>query len=219
MRPGRRRFEPGGERRQTVLRFLLRPRGDSVADRTRIKHSPARVDLNQRRFASHVPTDAASEGLPLSSASMAPTGRRHGDRQPNRRGVALDTSRRVGVCGQTVGGARQCAALKIVENGTLGTFRSTSMNASTAKRSSAPRANKGILETTGLLSGLWYYAVPGHRLRRGQMVRRTLLGEPVLIGRDNELRVFAIHDICPHRGIPLSHGRYDGNEVECCYHG
>lgn len=51
------------------------------------------------------------------------------------------------------------------------------------------------------------------------MVRRSLLGEPVLLGRDNELRVFAIHDICPHRGIPLSYGRYDGIEVECCYHG
>ncbi len=93
------------------------------------------------------------------------------------------------------------------------------MNASTAKRSIAPGAEKGILDTTGLLSGLWYYAVPGHRLRRGRMLHRTLLGKPVLIGRDNKGRVFAIHDICPHRGIPLSYGRYDGNEVECCYHG
>ncbi len=88
-----------------------------------------------------------------------------------------------------------------------------------AGQPSQSRAKGGPLETSGLLRGLWYYALPGHRVRRGQMVHRTLLGEPVLIGRDKESRVFAIHDICPHRGIPLSDGRYDGDEIECCYHG
>jgi phenylpropionate dioxygenase-like ring-hydroxylating dioxygenase large terminal subunit len=28
-----------------------------------------------------------------------------------------------------------------------------------------------------------------------------------------------MRDICPHRGIPLSHGTFDGKEIECCYHG
>jgi len=31
--------------------------------------------------------------------------------------------------------------------------------------------------------------------------------------------VFAMRDSCPHRGIPLSYGRLDGEVVECCYHG
>lgn len=88
-----------------------------------------------------------------------------------------------------------------------------------AGQSPQGRAESGPFETPGLLRGLWYYAVPGHRVRRGQTMHRTLLGEPVLIGRDKESRVFAIRDICPHRGIPLSDGRYDGHEVECCYHG
>ena len=46
-----------------------------------------------------------------------------------------------------------------------------------------------------------------------------MLGEPVLLGRDRDGAVFALRDICPHRGMPLSAGRFDGREVECCYHG
>jgi phenylpropionate dioxygenase-like ring-hydroxylating dioxygenase large terminal subunit len=69
------------------------------------------------------------------------------------------------------------------------------------------------------LREMWYYALPGRRLARGRTVAKTLLGEPLLLGRAADGTVFALRDICPHRGIPLSQGRFDGNEVECCYHG
>jgi phenylpropionate dioxygenase-like ring-hydroxylating dioxygenase large terminal subunit len=46
-----------------------------------------------------------------------------------------------------------------------------------------------------------------------------MLGEPILLGRDGAGEVFALRDICPHRGMPLSAGSFDGNEIECCYHG
>ncbi len=69
------------------------------------------------------------------------------------------------------------------------------------------------------LREVWYYALPGHRLKRGAMLAKTLLGEPVLIGRDAAGAPFALRDLCPHRGVPLSCGRFDGQEVECCYHG
>jgi phenylpropionate dioxygenase-like ring-hydroxylating dioxygenase large terminal subunit len=65
----------------------------------------------------------------------------------------------------------------------------------------------------------WYFAVPSRRLRRGRLLARVILGEPVLLGRDRDGRVFALRDICPHRGMPLSAGRFLGGEVECCYHG
>jgi phenylpropionate dioxygenase-like ring-hydroxylating dioxygenase large terminal subunit len=65
----------------------------------------------------------------------------------------------------------------------------------------------------------WYYALPGRRLKRGAMLAKTLLGEPVLIGRDAAGAPFALRDLCPHRGVPLSCGSFDGREVECCYHG
>ena len=51
------------------------------------------------------------------------------------------------------------------------------------------------------------------------MLAKTLLGEPILIGRDAAGAPFALRDLCPHRGVPLSCGSFDGKEVECCYHG
>src|SRR5258708_37658448 len=70
-----------------------------------------------------------------------------------------------------------------------------------------------------LLRGLWYVALVGAELRPGKIVHKTLLGEPVLIGRARDGRVFALRDICPHRGIPLHYGRFDGTTLACCYHG
>src|SRR4029077_7073004 len=70
-----------------------------------------------------------------------------------------------------------------------------------------------------LVRGLWYVALLGADVRPGRMVHKTLLGEPVLIGRGRDGRVFALRDICPHRGIPLHYGRFDGDTIACCYHG
>jgi phenylpropionate dioxygenase-like ring-hydroxylating dioxygenase large terminal subunit len=65
----------------------------------------------------------------------------------------------------------------------------------------------------------WYYAVPSRRLRRQAMLAKVMLGEPILIGRDAAGKSFALRDLCPHRGMPLTAGRFDGRELECCYHG
>jgi phenylpropionate dioxygenase-like ring-hydroxylating dioxygenase large terminal subunit len=69
------------------------------------------------------------------------------------------------------------------------------------------------------LRDAWYYAAPSHALRPRRLLARTMLGEPVVLGRDAGGAVFALRDICPHRGMPLSAGRFDGAEIECCYHG
>ncbi len=65
----------------------------------------------------------------------------------------------------------------------------------------------------------WYFALPGARLKPRAMLPKLMLGEPLVIGRDAASAVFALRDICPHRGMPLSAGAFDGCEVECCYHG
>ena len=57
--------------------------------------------------------------------------------------------------------------------------------------------------STPPLRDVWYYAMPSYRLKRGKMIAKTLLDEPVLIGRDQDGKAFALVDICPHRGIPL----------------
>jgi len=70
-----------------------------------------------------------------------------------------------------------------------------------------------------LLRGLWYVAGVGADLRHGHIVHKTLLGEPILIGRKRDGQVFALRDICPHRGIPLHYGCFDGETIACSYHG
>ena len=70
------------------------------------------------------------------------------------------------------------------------------------------------------LRDLWYMAALASSLRARPMRREMLLGEPVLIGRGRDGKVFALRDICPHRGVPLSAGRVlADNTVECPYHG
>jgi phenylpropionate dioxygenase-like ring-hydroxylating dioxygenase large terminal subunit len=75
------------------------------------------------------------------------------------------------------------------------------------------------LDSSAPLREMWYYALPGKRLKRRRMIAKTILGEPLLLGRTADGTVFALRDICPHRGIPLSYGSFDGREVACCYHG
>ncbi|ACK69683.1 Rieske (2Fe-2S) domain protein [Gloeothece citriformis PCC 7424] len=72
---------------------------------------------------------------------------------------------------------------------------------------------------TTLLRNFWYVAMPANKLTAGQLVGKKMLGEPILIGRKADGEVFAMRDICPHRGIPLRHGWIEGDGVCCCYHG
>ena len=74
-------------------------------------------------------------------------------------------------------------------------------------------------EKAAPLRDAWYYAMPSRALRQGRLLARTMLGEPVVLGRGRDGRPFALRDLCPHRGMPLSAGRLVGGEIECCYHG
>lgn len=77
------------------------------------------------------------------------------------------------------------------------------------------------------LRDIWYFALPGESLRSGDLIHKVLLGEPIVIGRTETGEVFALRDICPHRGVPLSAGKlYDATSsgcgasaLECPYHG
>ena len=51
------------------------------------------------------------------------------------------------------------------------------------------------------------------------MVAKTMLGQPILVGRDSAGKAFAMQDICPHQAVPLSSGSFDGREIQCCFHG
>ncbi len=82
-------------------------------------------------------------------------------------------------------------------------------------RASAPGAGP----PAELIFGEWYPAARVDTLKRGKTSTTLLLGVPLLLGRKNDGGIFAMKDLCPHRGIPLSAGWFDGNEVQCKYHG
>ncbi len=70
-----------------------------------------------------------------------------------------------------------------------------------------------------MLFGDWYPALRAGALRKGETAVTMLLGIPMLLGRKSDGRLFAMRDLCPHRGIPLSAGWFDGETVQCKYHG
>ncbi|MBV8051737.1 MAG: aromatic ring-hydroxylating dioxygenase subunit alpha [Acidobacteriaceae bacterium] len=70
-----------------------------------------------------------------------------------------------------------------------------------------------------MLFGFWYRAMPSGVLGHDRLQKTILLEAPLVLGRDRQGRPFALRDACPHRGMPLSYGRFDGEQVECSYHG
>ncbi|MDE3105509.1 MAG: Rieske 2Fe-2S domain-containing protein [Acidobacteriota bacterium] len=77
----------------------------------------------------------------------------------------------------------------------------------------------GAGPSTELIFGDWYPALRASELRAGRMTKALLLGIPMVLGRKRDGSLFALRDMCPHRGIPLSAGWFDGERVTCKYHG
>ena len=68
------------------------------------------------------------------------------------------------------------------------------------------------------LRNCWYMAGWSHEVTEALM-RRRLLGEPLLLYRSSSGDVVALTDRCPHRFAPLSMGTREGDGVRCGYHG
>uniref|UniRef100_E6QHG2 Oxidase-related protein n=1 Tax=mine drainage metagenome TaxID=410659 RepID=E6QHG2_9ZZZZ len=73
--------------------------------------------------------------------------------------------------------------------------------------------------TATLVYDDWYPALRADRLRAGKLQTTMLLDLPLVLGRRADGAIFALRDSCPHRGIPLSVGWFDGERVTCRYHG
>ncbi len=70
----------------------------------------------------------------------------------------------------------------------------------------------------GLPGQYWYPVMWSSQLAK-RPVGVMLLGHPVVLFRDSG-QAYALHDRCPHRGVPLSYGeqQFDGT-LSCPYHG
>jgi len=67
---------------------------------------------------------------------------------------------------------------------------------------------------------IWYFAGLKSEFKNGQMSHKTIAGQPIVVGRGQDGKIFALRDICPHRAAPLSAGQIlDDGTVECPYHG
>jgi len=64
----------------------------------------------------------------------------------------------------------------------------------------------------------WYMAAWSSEVGE-DLLRRRLLGEPILLYRTQDGSVAALTDRCPHRFAPLSLGTREGDAVRCTYHG
>ncbi len=69
------------------------------------------------------------------------------------------------------------------------------------------------------LTNTWYVAALSTDLNGEALFKRTLLETPVVMYRKADGTPVALHDRCPHRFVPLSMGRRDGDQVVCAYHG
>lgn len=69
------------------------------------------------------------------------------------------------------------------------------------------------------LRNCWYVAGWESELPTANPIRRKIIGEPVVIFRDQGGVVHALEDRCAHRRAPLSMGRLEGDNIRCMYHG
>ena len=80
-----------------------------------------------------------------------------------------------------------------------------------------------IAETTPTsvfkLDRFWYVACQSDELGPGKVLSRTVLGMPLAVFRTQEGHPGALLDRCPHRNVPLSKGRVEGQNLQCPYHG
>ncbi|CAN5734350.1 aromatic ring-hydroxylating dioxygenase subunit alpha [soil metagenome] len=64
----------------------------------------------------------------------------------------------------------------------------------------------------------WYVAAWPEEVSTKPMAR-TLLGEPVVLYRQEDGTPVALEDRCSHRNLPLSMGEVSGQYIVCAYHG
>lgn len=74
------------------------------------------------------------------------------------------------------------------------------------------RVNKGLL-------GQWYPVCKSIQVKAGAPHAVTIMGERLVLWRDQAGALSCVEDYCPHRGAPLSRGIVEDRWLACRYHG
>jgi len=69
------------------------------------------------------------------------------------------------------------------------------------------------------LKNTWYMFGHSHEVTTEAFRNRTIADETLLVYRKTDNTLAAIHDLCPHRFVPLHKGRQIGDIIQCGYHG
>ncbi|WP_313802692.1 aromatic ring-hydroxylating dioxygenase subunit alpha [Sphingobium sp.] len=72
---------------------------------------------------------------------------------------------------------------------------------------------------TPLIRNAWYVAAFSEELGNGDVVSRVILGTRTVLYRKEDGSIAAMDDRCPHRSLPFSKGRREGDTLVCGYHG
>src|SRR5271154_4234934 len=83
----------------------------------------------------------------------------------------------------------------------------------------APEGSAGTGGELGFLWDFWYPAMRSGEIYGKNLAKAMLLEVPLVLGRTSQGKAFAMRDACPHRGMPLSYGHFDGKNLQCSYHG
>lgn len=65
----------------------------------------------------------------------------------------------------------------------------------------------------------WHRIEPASKIRPGEVLRFTVAGRELAVGRTPEGRYFAVDDACPHAGGSLAEGLVEGETLICPIHG
>jgi phenylpropionate dioxygenase-like ring-hydroxylating dioxygenase large terminal subunit len=71
---------------------------------------------------------------------------------------------------------------------------------------------------TAFIENEWYVVAFASELGRA-LLKRTILGQRIVMYRDSQGAPVALADRCAHRSFPLSSGTLDGDSIVCGYHG
>jgi phenylpropionate dioxygenase-like ring-hydroxylating dioxygenase large terminal subunit len=88
----------------------------------------------------------------------------------------------------------------------------------TGRPSPVPRGCTFSESDWRVLAPFWYPVAFSHEINAAPYAAR-LLDERVVVYRLSDGTVAAARDICYHRGVPLSLGHVEGDEIICRYHG
>jgi len=79
-------------------------------------------------------------------------------------------------------------------------------------------ANTQVFNNSNSFVHGWYWALPSHELKRGQVKGLEFLGRQIALYRGASGSVYALDAYCPHMGAHFKEGKVEGDSIRCGFH-